>query len=131
MFTKSDYLPLVTCETLRKYLTTAVSGTVDGLGAMAEAVNGASSKMYAKLGMIVFLDTQMLVLQGTYVKSEEAQIVVENMSPCEIAQVVTCGELNTHKNIGAKRRSKARQRNCRHGCDAPKCRRSLNTDHKN
>ena len=59
MFTKSDYLPLVTCETLRKYLTTAVSGTVDGLRTMAEAVNGASSKVYAKLGMIVSLDTPM------------------------------------------------------------------------
>ena len=131
MFTKSDYLPLVTCETLRKYLTTAVSGTVDGLRTMAEAVNGASSKVCAKLGMIVSLDTQMLVLQGTYVKSEEARIEVENMSPYEIARVVMCDELNTHKNIGAKRRLKARQGNCRHGCDAHKCRRSLNNDHKN
>ena len=71
MFTKSDYLPLVTCETLQKYLTTAVSGTVDGLRTMAEAVNGASSVECVGLGMVVSRGTLMLGLRRVQMKNAE------------------------------------------------------------
>ena len=94
------------CETLPSSPTTAASSTMDRLRPMAGAVTGASSKECVTVGMVVSPDTPMLELHRIFVKNEEARVAIENLTPHEMARVVTCGEMDAYGILGVKCRLK-------------------------